>query len=130
MAVAAEPSDRLGEYTAGYYASLTPQSTSLFTITHNLGVIPKVVTIEADFELPSGRSTLVNAVYAFNVYGYENDGQIYAKYFFSGNVTKYSRAVTDISAVATETELTLQPVYSTARSPWNTEGQYKVRVLG
>lgn len=130
MSFRAEPSEGLGEYTAGYYALLTPQATNKFTITHNLGVKPKVVIIDADFEPPSGRNALIHAVYAFDVYDYANGNMVFAQYWFSGNLTKYATSAANVTMDAANTEITLPPIYSGARSPWNTSGQYKVRVLG
>lgn len=121
----------LGEYTKGYYAVLTPSSTTEFVIPHNLGIIPKVCIVEANFEPTEGVNVGLDAVYAFNVYGMAGDavgGKVYW-YYYRNAINTYEQGYTDLSFV-TESEIRLSPVYSSARSPWNTNGTYIVTVLG
>ena len=121
----------LGEYTKGYYAVLTPSSATEFVISHNLGIIPKVCIVEANFEPTEGVNVGLDGIYAFNVYGMD-DNAIAAKitrYFYSNQVMTYGTGYTSIDFV-TETELRLAPLFSQVRSPWNTNGLYTVRVLG
>lgn len=121
----------LGEYTKGYYAVLTPASATEFVIPHNLGIIPKVCIIEANFGPTEGVNVGLDAIYAFNVYGMVGDafgGTVYW-YYFQNAINTYDEGYTDLSFV-TESEIRLSPVYSSARSPWNTSGTYTVRVMG
>lgn len=121
----------LGEYTKGYYAALTPASATEFVIPHNLGIIPKVCIVEANFEPTEGVNVGLDAVYAFNVYGMAGNavGGTSYWYYFQNAINTYDRDYTDLSFV-TESEIRLSPVHSFARSPWNTNGTYIVTVLG
>lgn len=121
----------LGEYTKGYYAVLTPSSAAEFVIPHNLGIIPKVCIVEANFEPTEGVNVGLDAVYAFNVYGMAGDavgGKVFW-YYYRNAINSFERGYTDLSFV-TESEIRLSPVYSSVRSPWNTNGTYIVTVLG
>lgn len=121
----------LGEYTKGYYAVLTPSSATEFIIPHNLGIIPKVCIVEANFEPTEGVNVGLDVVYAFNVYGMTNNfiGVKVIQYFYRNALLVYDTALSSFDYV-NESEMRLGPVYSSARSPWNTNGTYIVTVLG
>ena len=56
----------IGEFSASYEATLTPGSTSEWTIRHNLGVVPKCVIIEMAGE-PSMTNYAVRAIYELDM---------------------------------------------------------------
>lgn len=120
----------LGEYTKGYYAVLTPSSATEFVIPHNLGIIPKVCIVEANFEPTEGANVGLDAVYAFNVYGITVNGGVYViKYFYKNTTRTFDNPIPNLDHVS-ESDIKLKPMYSSARSPWNTNGTYTVTVLG
>lgn len=120
----------LGEYTKGYYAVLTPSSATKFVIPHNLGIIPKVCIVEANFEPTEGVDVGLDAVYAFNVYGMTvNGGVNIVKYFYRNETRTYDNPIPNLDHVS-ESDIKLKPMYSDVRSPWNTNGTYAVTVLG
>ena len=122
----------LGEYTKGYYAVLTPSSTTEFVIPHNLGIIPKVCIVEANFEPIKGIKSGLNGVYVFRPLALTDTAILCAKiytYWYQDRMTNYRDALTNINFV-TESEIRLSPLYSSAKSPWNTSGTYTVRVMG
>lgn len=128
-ALLAQIQNGLGEYTKGYYAVLTPQSANEFVIQHNLGIMPKVCIIEAKFEPEDGNNIALNSIYRFDVLVDDTSYECrVCEYFYENNITSY------VSVSATEhrtlNSLTLPPLYSASRSPWNINGTYIVRVMG
>ena len=120
----------LGEYTKGYYAVLTPSSATEFVIPHNLGIIPKVCIVEANFEPTEGVNIGLDAVYVFNVYGITvNSGVNAGKYFYRNETRTYDNPIPNLDQ-ASESDIKLKPMYSSIRSPWNTNGTYTATVLG
>lgn len=120
----------LGEYTKGYYAVLTPSSATEFVIPHNLGIIPKVCIVEANFEPTEGVNVGLDAVYAFNVYGITLNSGVYSiKYFYQNGTRTFDSPIPNLDHVS-ESDIKLKPMYSSTRSPWNTNGTYTVRVMG
>lgn len=126
------PEPGIGEFTAAYEATLTPGSTSEWTIRHNLGVLPKCVIIEMVGE-PSMTNYAVRAIYELDMLETQggNTGFGVGEYRYNGSTSYSGRALPNAESITfNTTSLTVYPVYSTARSPWDTGTTYSVKVYG
>lgn len=126
------PSTGLGEFGAGYSATLTPVlDESQWTITHNLGAVPEVVIVEMVGE-PTLTNYTVNAAYSFGITGMkeQNNGYSGCMYHYNGSDTKMGvvlfSGTTTISADAQT--VTLGAMYNSTRSPWDSGTTYHVQV--
>lgn len=125
-----EPTEPLGEYTVGYYnTSVTPSSVSDFVITHDMGVVPKVVIVEANFEPSQGVNAGLNGIYAFDVYGITSGNVAFTGQYWYNNAITYGGGTNNTSS-ATTTTVSLGRLSGSVRSNWNTSGTYTVRMLG
>lgn len=124
------PAEPLGEFTHGYVATLTPNSTSEWVITHNLGVMPKFVSVVMVGE-PTVNSYGILAVYELDVPNMQDDkiGFMAYKYRYNSSDSTDRRLLPDTTYFdADSTQITLKPVYSIGRSPWDTGTTYRVKV--
>ena len=129
----AEASEQVGIFTKGYEATLNPEAVNSFTITHNLGVIPRFVCIEIDDSTRQlTNSYIINAMIDFDVKGLPS-GKTGAFGFYYHYSNDYPAIVwlPDTKCVATETTLTFTGYpYGTSRSRWDTDADYHVRIWG
>ena len=126
------PASGIGEFSASYEATLTPGSTSEWTIQHNLGVTPKCVIIEMTGE-PSMTSYGIGAIYELDMLETQggNTGFVVEKYHYNNADSYVGKALPNDEAITfNATSLTVYPVYSTVRSPWDTGTTYRVQVYG
>ena len=129
-----EKSEGVGIFTKGYEAVLTPQSTKLFTITHNLGILPRLVSIEADMDSIQTTNYIIMMLIDNNVYGLQDDktGVALGKYHYNSNDSYSATRLPIASYEATETAIVIPAgaVFNSIRSPWDISASYSVRIWG
>ena len=126
------PAPGIGEFSASYEATLTPGSTSEWTIRHNLGVVPKCVIIEMAGE-PSMTNYCSGAIYELDMLETQggNTGFAVGKYHYNNADSYAGKALPNDEAITfNAASLTVFPVHSTARSPWDMGTTYSVQVFG
>lgn len=124
------PPEGIGEFRRGYAATLTPNSTSEWVITHNLGVMPKFVSVVMVGE-PTVNNYGICAVYELDVPDMQDDktGFMAYKYHYNNADSTDRRLLPNATYFdADSTQITLKPVYSSGRSPWDTGTAYHVQV--
>lgn len=122
----------LGEFTAGYAATLTPDSQLNWVITHNLGVVPKLVIVEM-VGTPTLTNYAIKAVYVPNVQGFEsfaNTGYKTGFYYYNDTQYDFAGGITNTSMELGTSTVKLPMIYNNARSPWDTGSQYRVQIYG
>ncbi len=120
----------LGEFTAGYAQTIIPDNTSEWVITHNLGVMPKFVSVVMVGE-PTINNYGIFAVYELDVPNMQNDktGFMAYRYHYNNADSTDRRLLPNTTYFdADSTQITLKPVYSVGRSPWDTGAAYHVQV--
>lgn len=133
MQIAEPTPEGVGIFTRGYEAILTPEGTNSFTITHNLGIIPRLCVIEAVMDTVTGTNYPIEAIIDFDMYDIKGDktGSCAYMYHYNGSDSFNAYHLPD-SRIPTvnETTISLKALYSTIRSPWDTSATYIVRVWG
>ena len=120
----------LGEYTMAYTAMVTPTTTSKLTITHNLGVLPKLVIVEMADE-PTLASYSINFMVTIVEGGLTGDetGTFRGMYYYNGAVSGNAGGASGAEKyTATETEVQLSTVNISSRSQWDTGARYYVQI--
>ena len=110
----------LGEFTKAFTATLQPTSATAWVVQHNLGIVPKVVLIDAVGQVAN------YYVRAFVYYPTIVDTQTWyatGMYWLNANNTA-SRIVTE--DIPTETEM-LMPIIHSTRGKYDTNATYYVR---
>lgn len=132
MSLGGGSSEQIGIFTKGYEATLTPGSTSEFVITHNMGVLPRVCFIEMDRSTAQATNYLINAVIDFDAEWIRDDktGAYNYMYHYSNTDSTSGGFLPNTIITADETTITLKALYSAARSPWDTNADYNVKVWG
>ena len=120
----------LGEFTAGYAATLTPDSATEWVITHNLGVVPKIVVVEMVGEPTETNYAIHEIVVLANNLADNNPGYISYMYHYNGNDNKSGRYISETYYEADTTTVTMKPPYNSARSSWDTGTTYHVQIYG
>ena len=132
-------SEQIGIFTKGYDAILTPEKVNLFTIPHNLGIIPRFCIIEIDESTQQLTTAFVQrGLIDFDIKGlyggYTGRGGF--RYFYNNT---YSIAVVNIPStnpnqveiVYDESAITIKGYpYGTSRSQWDIHANYSVSVWG
>ena len=117
----------LGEFNAGYVYTGYPSSQTSWTITHNLGAIPKVVIVKINDDTSPTASTALFMMLGIPAKGSETFIRAGRYYYNNTLTTAYANAAMD-TLVADEQSITLPVVYSTTRSKWDTTKEYTVEV--
>ena len=120
----------LGEFTAGYSATLTPDSGTAWVITHNLGVVPKIVIVEmVGTPAATNYANREMVVLASNLPD-DNTGYFAYEYYYNGADNKSSQFIGTTYYEADTATVTMKPPYNSARSSWDTGTTYHVQIYG
>lgn len=133
MLMAQKPPVRLGDFTKAYVADIIPNSTTSWAITHNLGVLPKLLLLRmtdwSDVADGFVLDMMLDLQVPYDVGG--APGTIASlHYMWSGSTTSYQRANWIAGENVTTTSITLTPPYSTARSKYDTSKTYHIEIYG
>lgn len=126
----------VGIFTKGYEATLTPQAGNSFTITHNLGIIPRLCIIELDDSTRQRTNAyVIYGIIDFNVAGLPSDRLGYGmfEYYYNSiahTSTAYPNTETNKKLLVDEQTIEIGYPYGTSRSIWDTDADYHVRVWG
>ena len=126
------PAPGIGEFSASYEATLMPGNAEAWVINHRLGVMPKLITVKMT-GTPTRANYGILAIYEMDVSGMNEDrtGYMVYKYYYNSTDYENARFLPAPSYIeTTTTTATLKPVFSAARSSWDTGAEYRVCIYG
>lgn len=99
--------ERLGEFTKAYTAIVPRTATYTLTVTHNLGIIPKIVLVEVASGTPTLESYTAECLYMPDVYGMMYTRTGYAEFIRNNGTGNHTYVNASSTITATESIVTL-----------------------